>query len=252
VQSTQLAAPAGASPVLTFGNAAKLYCLDRIDQLASERDELKIVDLGAGEGRNFVRLLERHRHVSYVAVEPSRAACATARQVLPEKQATVVQARAYAGEYGPADVVVSFSAFEHVYRRDVYTRMIAKTLAPGGLAFVNYDSGHFRSPILRDRIKNSFGPTLARIGYESWYQSFVPEDEFRALVDDAGLVVHEALSFNTEAKGIYRLIPPEGREEYMRGWLEFELMINRVAPLYDDRNSSTFHTRNFVLGLDER
>ena len=42
---------------LTLGNAAKAYCLDAIRALAVERESLRIVDLGAGDARNFVALL---------------------------------------------------------------------------------------------------------------------------------------------------------------------------------------------------
>jgi SAM-dependent methyltransferase len=238
---------ATSEPVLTVGNTAKLYCLERIAELASQADALRVVDLGAGDGRHFRELLRRHPNITYLGIEPSAAACAAARASLPDGQATIVQARAYEGEYGPADVVVSFSALDRVYHRDRYLRLVATTLAPEGLAFVNYDAGHFRYPVLRDRAKNLVGPLLAPLGYEAWYQSFVKESRFRALVDGAGLEIREALSFNTSAKEIYRLVPEERRDPYMRSWLEFELVMNRLVPSYTDSASRLFRTRNFVL-----
>ena len=238
---------AATEPVLTVGNTAKLYCLERIAELASRVDTLRVVDLGSGDGRHFRELLARNRNISYVGIEPSATACAAARAALPPDRATIIQALAYDGTYGPADVVVSFSTFDRIYRRDRYMRLVARTLAPEGLAFVNYDAGHFRYPVPRDRAKNLVGPLLARLGYERWYQSFVDEKQFRSLASAAGLEIREASSFNTSAKEIYRLVPEELRDPYMRSWLEFELVMNRVVPPYTDRDSRLFRTRNFVL-----
>src|SRR5215217_1721500 len=95
--------------VLTQGNAAKLYCLNLIDQLAERHaGSLTILDLGCGEARNFVGLLRKRPRISYIGVDPSSAACDQARHALAGLAADVVHAPAYDVDLGPADVVVSF------------------------------------------------------------------------------------------------------------------------------------------------
>lgn len=240
-------APRRVEDVLTVGNAAKLYCLQMLEELAQERQALRIVDLGAGDCRNWPDFLRRHPHVTFVGVDPSAEACALARAVLPAERAEIVHARAYEARWGTADAVVSWSALEHVYRRRVYLETVAATLAPDGLAFVNYDAGHFRFPTRRDRVKNVAGPLLARLGREDWYQAFVSETEFRDLVTVSGLRVVEARSFNTAAKDVYHRVAPESRTEFMRAWLAFELAASDLVEPYADADSRLFRTRNFVL-----
>ena len=69
---------------LTFGNTAKLYCLQLIDRAAAEANgDFRILDLGCGTGSNFVELLRRRPNVRYVGVEPLRKAAGEARRALP-------------------------------------------------------------------------------------------------------------------------------------------------------------------------
>lgn len=232
---------------LARGNAAKLYCLQRLQELARDCQRFRIVDLGAGAAANFVPLLRSLPHVEYVAVEPSAGECERARRNLEGLNAQVVCALAYDADLGPADAVVSFSVLEHVYDRPAYLRAVARNLAPGGHALMNYDSGHFTHPTLRDRVKTLAGPWLARAGREQWYQSFVRESELRSLVAGADLAVAEAKSFNTALKFVYRRVPEESRDEFTRLWLDFELRLNDLLEPYEDEHATDFMTRNFVL-----
>jgi SAM-dependent methyltransferase len=233
--------------LLSYGNAAKLYCLNRIDALAAARETLTIVDLGCGRALNFAELLRRRPEVHYTGVDPDPAACADARGVLAGLNAEVIQADAYDVRVGPADVVVSFSVLEHVHRRQAYLQSLARNLAPHGLAFVNVDAGHFVAGSLRERGKTVAGRLLARVGRPRWYQSFVREEEFRSLVADVGLRIVEAKSFNTGLKEAYTAVPAAARGQFMQLWLDAELRLNELGIEYDDHLAAVFRTRNFVL-----
>jgi SAM-dependent methyltransferase len=233
--------------LLSYGNAAKLYCLNRIDALAAERGPLLVVDLGCGRASNFVELLRRRPDVRYVGVDSDAAACAAARAELAGLDAEILHAPAYDVAVGPADVVVSFSVLEHVERRRAYVASVAANLAPNGLAFVNYDAGHFVGGSPRERVKTVAGQMLARVGRPAWYQSFVSEGEFRSLVAQAGLRIVEDKFFNTRLKEAYTAVPPDKRDEFMGVWLHAELRLNELGIEYDDRLAPVFRTRNFVL-----
>ena len=233
--------------LLSYGNAAKLYCLNRIDELAATRETLTIVDLGCGRASNFVELLRRRPDVHYIGVDPDRAACAEARVTLAGLNAEIVEADAYDVRVGPADVVVSFSVLEHVDRRQAYLECVASNLAPQGVSFLNYDAGHFVSRSPREQAKTVAGRVLARLGRPRWYQSFVREGEFRGLVADARLRVVEAKFFNTGLKEAYVAVPAAAQDEFMELWLEAELHLNELGIEYDDRLAPVFRTRNFVL-----
>jgi SAM-dependent methyltransferase len=241
--------------LLTQGNAAKLYCLERIDELALDRGgRLRIVDLGCGRAENFVALLSRHPDVSYVGVEPDATACRDAERVLTGLSAEIVHAAAYDLALPPADVVVSFSVLEHVYRRADYIKSLAACLAPDGVAFVNYDAGHFvgtgtPSARRRERLKSAVGRALARAGREQLYQAFVREADFRRWVADAGLAVADDKVFNTDLKSVWPLLEEPARPEFMREWLALELRINDLGVEYHDGLARYFRTRNFILRL---
>lgn len=238
---------------LTTGNSAKLYCLDWIAAQAEARDgALTILDLGCGTGANFIELLKRYPGVRYTGVEPSGAACAEARRILPPAQATIHQSYAYdvMGRLvqEPFDVVVSFSVLEHVYRRPAYLKAARDCLKADGRFLINYDAGHFVNPNgIKERAKNIIGPLLAPLGIERYYQRFVPEAEFRADAANAGLEILEARAFNTGLKGIHKLIPPEHSAEHMRRWLDYELWLDTIGTPYRDDLARIWRSRNFIL-----
>ena len=226
------------------GNSAKLYCLSRLDRLAA-RGPLTILDLGCGSGYQAVPLLRRHPGLRYVGVEPNPASAAAATKALAPFDARVLTAPAYDVEVS-ADVILSFSVFEHVYRRDRYVASIARNLRDGGVAFVNYDAGHFLDMGTKEWAKTVIQRVLARVGNERYYERFVPEQEFRRIVSDHGLEIEDAKMFNS-LKRIYHALPEAQREEFMPRWLEFELYLNDLGIEYRDELASIFTTRNFIL-----
>lgn len=238
--------------VLTEGNAAKLYCLDWIARYAADKPAVTILDLGCGDARNFVRLLRQNPRVFYVGVEPSPAACEAARANTAGLNATILNAYAY-DVFGRLvkerfDLLVSFSVFEHVYRRLDYLRAARACIKDDGYFLINYDAGHFVYPKnARERLKNYLGPLLARLGAERYFQAFVRQADFEAMLSAAGFVVEEAKSFNTTLKGIYRGVPEPRRAEYMRRWVELEDWLNTLDIPYDDRHARTWTTRNYIL-----
>ncbi|MDX2136960.1 MAG: class I SAM-dependent methyltransferase [Chloroflexota bacterium] len=237
----------------TMGNTAKLYCLNWLStQLAQNSEQKTILDLGCGTGQNFVQLLRDYPHVQYVGIEPSAAACAEARKQLAGTKATIIQDYAYHAVHSKLpqptfDFIVSFSVFEHVYRRQHYLEFIRTCLKPDGYVLINYDAGHFQSHDLKERLKNVIGPVLARLGNEAYYQSFVREADFRRWAGEAQLEIIEAKSFNTALKGVYKQIPDSARSEYMQRWLEMETWLNNLSIPYDDRKATVWYTRNFIL-----
>jgi SAM-dependent methyltransferase len=232
---------------LTRGNTAKLYCLRLIDRAAAETEgEFRIVDLGCGSGSNFVELLLRRPNVRYVGVEPSRRAAEEARRTLP--QAEILNEAAYGVRVEPAHAVVSFSVLEHVAQRARYLEAARANLRPGGRVYLNYDSGHFVADAnLTERTKALASHVLARVGSESRYRARVREDEFRVLVDDAGLHVVDEKVFNTDVKRLFPLVAEDRRDAFMERWLAFELGLNDLGLVYRDELATIFRTRNVVL-----
>ena len=242
------------APILAHGNTAKLYCLNLIQRFAESRGgELRVIDLGCGDAAIFLSLLRMYPSIRYVGVEPDRQRSAQAQSNLRGFNAEVHAKPAYHLQLDPADVVVSFSTLEHVYRRLDYLRAAQRNLRVDGLCLINYDSGHFVMPGGRlwqrgsDRWKNRFGPLLARLGAEGSFQAPVLEGEFQSLVSEVGLRIVDEKLFNTDLKRAYGLLPEDRRAEFMSAWYEFELYLNRLGIEYRDEYASVFRTRNFLL-----
>ncbi len=234
-------------PPLTVGNTAKLYCLQLLDSAAAETDgDFRIVDLGCGTGSNFAELLRRRPNLRYVGVEPSPAAAEEARRALPD--AEIINAPAYDVRVEAAHAVVSFSVLEHVVQRSRYMEAVRANVRPDGRVYLNYDSGHFVADAdFVERAKALGSRVLALLGSESRYRARVREDEFRTLVDNAGLRVVEDKVFNTDLKRLFPLVAEERRDAFMDRWLAFELELNELGLVYRDELATLFRTRNVVL-----
>ncbi len=241
--------------LFTAGNSAKLYCLNLIEKIVIRQGgSLTLLDLGCGAAANFPKLMEKYPGLRYVGVEPSSSECKIAQKNLSSFNATIMNAPAYGLELEAADVVISFSVLEHVYRRMDYLQTAKRNMKAAGLFLINYDAGHFVDPapasifsIGSDRWKNRFGRLMARLGREQYFQAFVREAEFRSLLEETGLMALEGRHFNTDLKNIYKLVPAHKVEEYMKRWLDFELYLNNMPIRYDDTMAKWFRTRNFVI-----
>ena len=211
-------------------------------ELARTNPGLTIVDLGCGDGRNVEPLLREHPSLRYVGIDPSRGAIDAARSRLAPYDAELRVGRAYDVHLADADVVLSFSVLEHVYRRAPYVRSIARNLKRDGTALVNYDSGHFN--VGSERWKGPVREALARFGRDARYQAPVREGEMTQLLAHAGLVVEEARFFNTHLKELYHRLPDKQRFAHL--WLEIELKLNDWIE-YRDEYAPILRTRNLIL-----
>lgn len=240
-----------ATDMLGTGNAAKVYCLDWIEKYVNQQHrKVNILDLGCGTAAGFVDLLKLYPQVRYVGLEPLKQSYIQAKENLKGYNADAINALGYDVDRQLSerfDIVVSFSALEHVYKREKYLQSARDCLKPEGHILINYDAGHFLVGGTKDKLKNVVGPVLARLGVERYYQSFVKERDFLYLVEELGLGVVEAKYFNTHLKGVYKVIPEGDRPEYVRRWLEFELWLNELPIEYSDARARTFLTRNFIL-----
>jgi SAM-dependent methyltransferase len=238
--------------LLITGNTAKLYCLNWIEQFIRSKngDKVTLLDLGCGTAQGFVELLRRYPQVRYVGVEPLASSFKQAQRNLTGLNGTTIRAYAYGIDRElkeKFDIIISFSTLEHVYRRAEYFRVVKACLKPNGYLLINYDAGHFRRAIPKDKLKNILGPILARLGKEQYYQAFVSEKDFARLIDEADLRIVEAKFFNTDLKGVYKVIPEASRDSYMQKWLDFELWLNEQGIIYNDLLAGTFLTRNYIV-----
>ncbi len=254
--------PEPVEKIITLGNTAKMYCVDKISERAANGAPLVLLDLGCGTGNNFPDLLDRFPNVRYVGADPHEPSLAKARKLLAGRNAELHHAPGESFRLeGGADIIVSFSVFEHVpfRQRNAYLESVRANLRPGGIGLINYDSGHFTTETttrphatawiamrqaLVQFVRNQM---VERLGANIYYQRFVTEKSFIDGCEAAGLRIEETRSFNTALKRAYRSIRPEAREEFMRRWLDLELWADAHSVPYDDAQGAVFTTRCHVL-----
>lgn len=243
-----------------LGNAAKVYCLKQLEPLAATGRPITLLDMGCGTAKNFTAFLDRHPNVRYVGIDPHGPSIKEARRVLANRNAELHHGRAeaFALQDG-ADAIVSFSVFEHVVNRHAYLAAVRRNLKPSGVAFINYDAGHFTTEsttsqhqtamrAARQAVAQFFRNFLAeRLGRDVYYQRFVTETSFIQDCALAGLRITESLSFNTALKLAFRHVKESARAEYMQRWFDLELWLNANAYPYQDSMAPIFTTRCHTL-----
>lgn len=221
------------------GNAAKHRVGRWIIARAQATPSFLVFDYGCGTGSDWPRVLQDHPSLSLVGYEPDPDAAAIARQRLAGTPATITTGdRAPVDPLG-ADVVVSFSVFEHVVDRRGYLADAHRHLRPDGTFFLNYDDGHFRNDLrleaprtwsepLRALARHRVSPLLAKAGRERSYSVPVPFLELRPMVETAGFAVHEDRLENLpDFKGAAKFVPEARQAEFLRLWTETEDALNQ-------------------------
>lgn len=245
---------------LIIGNCAKYYVQKNITAIIEGRiaqgTTTTIVDMGCGDGSKWHWLAEKdwEDDVRYVGFDLDPAAINRARKTFPAW--TFVAGPAYAMKeiVLESDLVVSFSTLEHVYQRRLFLDAARSIMTPSSLFYLNYDNGHFFGHAEWKR--NVFGPMLARLGVERFYQSAVSQGEIEALLEAVGFDAVEELNFHQATnKGFHEVFTGSpAMREYMDVWLDYELRIDTLlqsAPAARQQaDSNRYHlSKLFVLKL---
>ena len=135
---------------------------------------------------------------------------------------TFVAAPAYAMNQivAEANLVVSFSTLEHVYKRKLFLEAARSIMTGSSLFYLNYDNGHFLG--CAEWKRNIFGPLLARLGVERFYQAAVGQGKIEALLKGVGFKAVKELNFHqATSKRFHEVFDGlPAMREYMDAWLE--------------------------------
>jgi SAM-dependent methyltransferase len=245
---------------IIVGNCAKYYVQKNIAAILEKRiaegRPTTIVDMGCGDGSKWRWLAEKGwgDRVRYVGFDLNAAAISRAKRTFPRW--TFVAAPAYATDQivAEADLVVSFSTLEHVYKRKLFLEAARSVMTGSSLFYLNYDNGHFLG--CTEWKRNIFGPLLARLGMERFYQAVVWQGEIEPLLKEVGFEAVEELNFHQATSKrfheVFSGLP--AMPQYMDAWLDYELRVNTL--LYSEpaarrqADSNRYHlSKLFVLKL---
>lgn len=206
------------------GNAAKQWIFQELDRRFTTRSA-RILDLGCGDGSKWPPFLSAHPDVRVVGIDIDRDAIAHGSKVYGSPQLELKVADAQKAQEQNFDAIVAFSAIEHVVDHAAFLKTVWSSLASGGVAFLNYDDGHFRSSNWKERFMVPVSQALALIGIEGPYMKHVDDLAFRRMAEAQGFRIAEFRKHNLHPmKGFMR----NGSDEGIRAWYSFEEQLGRL------------------------
>lgn len=223
-----------------LGNAAKMTIIDEILARFPGPQPAFIFDYGCGEGGDWPDILAAYPHLRLVGYEPYGPSAEKARHRLQGARAEILTGDdAMAALSMSADVIVSFSVFEHVVDRNSFLRHARRILAADGIFFLNYDDGHFRYQIdlgypanwlerIRSVLRTVISGPLAVLGFPSHYQRRVLADDADRLAVQNGFDIERVDYANIDNfKNLAKTIPETKSQDFSRLWIETEHRLNK-------------------------
>lgn len=206
------------------GNAAKQWIFEELDRRFGQTPT-RVLDLGCGDGSKWPAFLAEHPAWRVIGIDTDTTAIAKGQSLHPNLTLRVADAQRPMDERG-FDVVVAFSAIEHVVDRPAFLRVAFDALRSGGVAFLNYDAGHFCSTNLKERVMVPVSQLLAMIGVEGSYMKRVDDVAFRSQAEAVGFQVIELQKNNIASlKGLMR----GTSDEAIRAWVDFETRLSTLV-----------------------
>jgi len=157
----------------------------RMTEWLKDNPRARILELGSGESRLFLPLLEQYPHLSYVGIEPNHYQAAQAKMLLePYPQALILEQLGYSGFENERrfDIVISLSVLEHVKDLQKFLVFSANCLKSGGRLVHLYDLGHALHPF---SLMEKFYVWFCQ---NNFFSRFIPETKYCGYVAEAGAV----------------------------------------------------------------
>jgi SAM-dependent methyltransferase len=252
------------SQIYERGNAAKQAILEALESrfaiptsqpLSPSAPQPRILDLACGDGSKWKSFALAHPHWTIIGVDTNARAIARGMKALggianvrlvvgdaqgshesrgepapsapegsheSERGVSTHDSRLTTHDY---DAVVALSAVEHVVDRAAFLKTVWEALKPGGIAFLNYDAGHFRSWNPKERIMVPVSQILAMFGVERFYMKRVKDRKFLELAKAQGFRHLRTTKHNLHPlKGFMR----KASDEQLRTWFLFESSMNHL------------------------
>jgi len=172
------------------------------------QDNSTILDLGCGEAGYWEAPLEKNASLKLAFFEPDKNRLRKAKErILGSNLSYFSDLREIESRF---DLIFSFSVLEHVWDKDLFFQQVSNLLENDGTAIINYDDGHFRSHVYRNRsvvyraknhLKTKLGPVWKILGDYSKFQTPVDPQEIVGLLDKHGLcITHQEYSLFEDFK----------------------------------------------------
>jgi ubiquinone/menaquinone biosynthesis C-methylase UbiE len=163
----------------------------KFHQLSDISDDEVIIDIGCGTATYWQTFLRSNPNLKLTLIEPDIKLLEIAIQNYSHFPNVTLKTQTSDIPDHSFDKVFSFSVLEHVWNRKVFFSEAARLIKAGGVFHFNYDDGHFRNHLYRNRsmmyrvrnqVKTFLAPLWRFTHSYSRYQSSVSYEEVAELL----------------------------------------------------------------------
>lgn len=189
----------------------------------------RVLDLACGNGSVWPAFLSSHPAVRVIGVDTDAEAIRSGQKTFSGN--TQIDLRVFDAQHplpdGSFDVVVALSAMEHVVDHPAFLKTAWTALKSGGIAYLNYDVGHFRSHDWKERLMVPVSQLLARVGIEGPYMKQVDDARFRVQAERQGFTVEGLRKHNLHA---LKKFMKGASDQAVHDWYAFEERLGQQFP----------------------
>lgn len=205
------------------GNAAKQWIFEELDRKFGQSG-VRVLDLACGDAKKWKAYLAAHPSTRVIGIDTDANAIARGQSLFSgnsQIELRVFDAQKPLNE--TFDAVVAMSAIEHVVDRTAFLKTTWDALESDGIAYLNYDAGHFISYDIKERLMVPMSQILALFGFEGPYMKKVDDALFYKQAESQGFRVVGMKKHNlSKLKGFMR----EASDESLCDWFAFEDSLN--------------------------
>lgn len=159
---------------------SKAYFLKLLAEQGIIKSDSRILELGCGQARAIVPILEKYPDIEYLGIEPDPKSAKIAADSLKNfPRATVLNKLAYelAKEENYFDICFSLSVLEHVKQLEKFLANSVRSVKPGGRIIHRYDLGHALYPSsLKEKFQVFLGNNFGKILPENKFVCYIEEN----------------------------------------------------------------------------
>lgn len=226
--------------------------------------DAEVLDLGCGDASYWVHILASNPSMKLHLFEPDKKVLDKAKGTLEGGSVTFTSdLNSLANK--EFDVITCFAVLEHVFNLNDFVKNLSLLLAKNGVAYINYDDGHFRNHLyqnkstafrMRNKVKTHLSFLWRILKWYSKYQKPVSASELSKYIEQNNLVVlSESYHSLDSIEVISGILDEKTRIKIFPLLVEIEVILNSniekdTKPTLRGHSSlfMCFNSRTLVLG----
>lgn len=190
--------------------SVKKFIIKKVEEEINLNGDFKILDMGCGQAKNFIDLLEKYPNINYVGVEPSKSEFEKAKDFLKHlSNVKIINKTAYEIEFDQEfDMCVSLSVLEHVKHKDVFLEKKIRALKSGGSFVCFYDLGHYLSPCnTKEKFQLFLSKHFFKLIPESKFVQDVNKNFVYEILEKLGIEIEKTTYHNSfNSKDLFKVL----------------------------------------------